>query len=148
MYNGLTLVELHKVLGHPEITRLSHFIKTKNLSFSVKEVKRVCSNCQICAEMKLHFLRNPVETLVETMHPLERLIVNFKGLLPGSNKYVLFVVDEFNRFPFAFPSKNMSSTTVILCLSTLFNIFGLPIYVHSDRGSSFISRKLKQYLND
>ena len=42
----------------------------------------------------------------------------------------------------------MSSATVISCLSTLFNIFGLPLYVHSDRGSSFTSRELKQYLND
>ena len=30
----------------------------------------------------------------------------------------------------------------------MLNIFGLPLYVHSDRDSSFISRKLKQYLND
>ena len=52
------------------------------------------------------------------------------------------------NFPFAFPCKDMSSTTVISCLSTLFNIFGLLLYVHSDRSSSFISRKLKQYLND
>ena len=82
------------------------------------------------------------------MHPWERLSVDFKGPLPGKNKYVLFVVDEFSRFPFAFPCKDMSSATVISCLSTLFNIFGLPLYVHSDRGSSFISRELKQYLND
>ena len=30
----------------------------------------------------------------------------------------------------------------------MFNIFKLPFYVHSDRSSSFISRELKQYLND
>ena len=79
---------------------------------------------------------------------MERLSVDFKGPLPGKNKYVLFIVDEFSRFPFAFPCKDMSSATVISCLSTLFNIFGFPLYVHSDRGSSFISRELKQYLND
>ena len=148
MYNGLNLVEIHKVLGHPGVTRLSHFVKTKNLPFSVEDVKKVCSNCQICAEIKPRFFRKPVETLVKAMHPWERLSVDFKGPLPGKNKYVLFVVDEFSRFPFAFPCKDMSSATVISCLSTLFNIFGLPLYVHSDRGSSFISRELKQYLND
>ena len=36
MYNGLNLVEIHKVLGHPGVTRLSHFVKTKNLPFSVE----------------------------------------------------------------------------------------------------------------
>ena len=35
MYNGLNLMEIHKVLGHPGVTRLSHFVKTKNLPFSV-----------------------------------------------------------------------------------------------------------------
>ena len=78
----------------------------------------------------------------------KRLSVDFKGPFPGKNKYFLFVVDEFSRFPFAFPCKDMSSTTVISCLSTLFNIFGLPLYVHSDRVSNFISRDVRQYLND
>ena len=41
----------------------------------------------------------------------------------------------------------MSSTRVITYLSTLFYIFGL-LYVYSNRGSSFILRKLKQYLNN
>ena len=69
MYNGLNLVEIHKVLGHPGVTRLSHFVKTKNLPFSVEDVKKVCSNCQICAEIKPRFFRKPVETLVKAMHP-------------------------------------------------------------------------------
>ena len=127
---------------------MSLFVKTKNLPFSVEDVKRICSNCQICAEIKPRFFRKPVKTFVKAMHPWEILNVDFKDPLPGKNKYVLFVVDEFSRFPFAFLCKYMSSTTVISCLSTLFNIFGLPLYVHSDRSSSFISRELKQYLND
>ena len=95
--------------------------------------------------MKPRFFRKPVETLVKAMHPSERLNVDFKGPLPGKNKYVLFVVDEFSCFHFAFPCKDMSLTTVITCLLTLFSIFGLPLYVYIDCGSSFISRKLKQY---
>ena len=55
MYNGLNLVEIHKLLGHPGVTRLSHFVKTTNLLFSVKDIKRVCLNCQSCAEIKLCF---------------------------------------------------------------------------------------------
>ena len=53
-----------------------------------------------------------------------------------------------NRFSFVFPCKDMSSTAVITCLSTLFNLLGLPLYVHSDFDSSLISIELKQYLND
>ena len=82
------------------------------------------------------------------MHPWEILNVDFKDPLPGKNKYGLFVVDEFSCFLFAFLCKYMSSTTVISYLSTSFNIFGLPLYVHSDSSSNFISREQKQYLNN
>ncbi|XP_076805037.1 uncharacterized protein LOC143448952 [Clavelina lepadiformis] len=40
----------------------------------------------------------------------------------------------------------MSSDTVIDCLSDLFCLFGFPAYIHSDRGSSFMSRELKDFL--
>ncbi|XP_078495313.1 LOW QUALITY PROTEIN: uncharacterized protein LOC144750122 [Ciona intestinalis] len=40
----------------------------------------------------------------------------------------------------------MTTRTVILCLINLFCSFGLPGYVHSDRGASFVSRELKEYL--
>ncbi|KAL7648500.1 UNVERIFIED_CONTAM: hypothetical protein RMT77_000406 [Armadillidium vulgare] len=41
----------------------------------------------------------------------------------------------------------MSAKTVIRCLSQLFSIFGLPSYVHSDRGTAFMSQELKQFLH-
>ena len=98
--------------------------------------------------MKPRFFHKPVETLIKIMHSWEGLRVDFKSPLPGKNKYVLFVVDEFSRFSFAFACKDMSSTTVTTCLSTFFNVIGLPLYVHNDGDSSFIFRELKQYLND
>ena len=73
--------------------------------------------------------------------------MDFKGPVEGKNKYVVFVVDEFSRYPFAFPSSNISSSTVIQCLSQLFCLFGFPVCMHSDRGSAFVSKDLKQYLN-
>ena len=60
---------------------------------------------------------------------------------------MLTIVDEYSRFPFAFPTKNMDSNTVIECLHSLFSLFGAPAYVHSDRGQSFMSHGLRQYLH-
>jgi len=40
----------------------------------------------------------------------------------------------------------MSSTTVINCLITLFSLFGTPQYLHSDRGTSFISKEIQDFL--
>ena len=80
------------------------------------------------------------------MRPRERISIGFKSLLDGCNKYVLFVIDEFIRYPFAFPCRDITTATVISHLTTLICMFGFPSYVHSDRGSSFMSKELKEYL--
>ena len=40
-----SLYKLHEALCHPGVTRLNHFVRTKNLSYSLDEVKRVTSQC-------------------------------------------------------------------------------------------------------
>jgi len=60
---------------------------------------------------------------------------------------MLTIVDEYSRFPFAVPCPNMHSSIVIECLQRLFALVGLPNYVHSDRGSSFLSKELQSYLH-
>ena len=44
------LEDIHAQLCHPGAIRLLYFVKTKNLPYSMDEVKKVCSNCRICAE--------------------------------------------------------------------------------------------------
>ena len=80
---------------------------------------------------------------------MERLNIYFKGPLPSAtqNKYFLTIIDEYSRFPIVFPCPNISSQTVIKCLNQLFSLCGTPGYIHSDRGSSFISREIKEYLS-
>ncbi|XP_078493837.1 LOW QUALITY PROTEIN: uncharacterized protein LOC144749298 [Ciona intestinalis] len=41
----------------------------------------------------------------------------------------------------------MTSRTVIGCLAELFGLFGFPEYVHSDRGTLFISKETHNYLH-
>ena len=141
------LVKIHEQLGHPGISRLSHFIRSKNLPYSVEEVKKVCTNCRICAEVKPRYYSKPSESLIKSTRPWERVSVDFKGPVAGRNNYIFFVIDEFSRYPFAFACNNISSSTVIKCLSQLFCLFGFPACIHNDRGSAFISKELKQYLN-
>lgn len=95
-----------------------------------------------------NFLKSFSGQLVKATQPFERLSIDFKGPLPSNtrNKYLLTIIDEYSRFPFAFPCSDMSSSTVISCLRQLFSIFGMPAYIHSDRGSCFISTELRQFL--
>ncbi|XP_003381559.1 putative integrase core domain protein [Trichinella spiralis] len=71
------------------------------------------------------------------------------GPLPStsSNRYLLTVVDEYSRFPFAFPCPGISIQTVSKYLTQLLYLFGMPAYIHTDRGSSFMSNDLKTYLH-
>ena len=116
---------------------MSHFIRAKNLPASIEEIKTLTNNCKTCAECKPRFYKSPNFHLIKSTQPFERLNMDFKGPLPAvsRNQYILTVVDEFSRFP-----------TVIKALSSIFSLFGLPSYVHSDRGPS-ISEELNAFLN-
>lgn len=142
------LKELHDNLCHPGVTRMVHFVRGRNLPYSVEEVRQVIKRCSVCSELKPQFLSPGSGNLIKAMQPFERLNVDFKGPLPScsKNKYMLVIVDEFSRFPFVFPCSDISSGTVIQCLVQLFAIFGMPTYIHTDRGASFMSAQLKDFL--
>ena len=118
-----TLYDIHAVLCHPGIRRTYHFVKSKNLPFSLEDVREMINNCRICAEIKPCFFKPPKTHLIKATQPMERLSIDFKGPLPSGskNKHILTIVDEFPRFPFAFPYSNMESRTVISCLMQIFH---------------------------
>lgn len=142
------LKEIHSSLCHPGITRMWHFVRARNLAYSLDDVKKVVLSCSDCAKMKPRYFKPDKCHLIKATQPFERLNIDFKGPLPtiSKNKYILTVIDEFTRFPFAFPCVDVSTNSVIACLSQIFSVFGMSSYVHSDRGSAFMSREFKQYL--
>ena len=142
------LQDLHEKLCHPGITRMLHFVRTKNLPFSTTDVKRVVASCKTCAEVKPVFFCQESGVLIKSTEPLERISIDFKGPLPSSsvNKYLLLVVDEYSRFPFASPCKDMTTWTVTQCLDQIFTLCGTPSFVHSDNAPSFCSHEFKTYL--
>ena len=104
---------LHRDLCHPSVTHMLHFVQSKNLSFSTEDVKRVCSSCGICAELKPQFYCPKREVLIKATKPFECLSLDFKGLLPSQTRstYLLVVVDEYSHL-----CPNMLLSTVIKCL--------------------------------
>ncbi|XP_047527311.1 uncharacterized protein LOC125064368 [Vanessa atalanta] len=146
-FDNSKLKEIHELLCHPGVTRLAHWVRTKNLPYSINDIKLITTSCRVCAEIKPRFNKNKYQ-LIKATSPFERLNIDFKGPLPSNtqNKYMLTIIDEYSRFPFAYPCKDMTATTVIKCLKDLFFMFGTPLYVHSDRGATFMSEQLKQFL--
>jgi len=144
-----TLYNTHVSLCHPGITRLNHYVRAKNLPYSVDDLRKVVHDCTACAGVKPNFYKLPDAQLVKAIQPFERLSLDFKGPLPSStnNHYMLTVVDEYLRFPFAFPCRSTDAETVISCLNQLLTLYGMPAYVHSDRGPAFVSHDLISYLH-
>lgn len=145
------LSSLHEYLCHPGITRMLHWVRSKNLPYSTEDVRKIISSCRSCAEIKPKFFKD-IEIkpkLIKAIAPFERLSIDFKGPIPSntSNKYLLTVIDEFSRFPFAFPCPNVNAQTVIKNMNIIFTMFGMPAYIHSDRGASFLSADVKEYLS-
>lgn len=145
------LVSLHEILCHPGVTRMVHWTRSKNLPYSIEEIRNMTNSCRICSELKPRYYHptEPGPNLIKATSPFERLSIDFKGPVPSNtkNKYILTVIDEYSRFPFAFPCSDMSSATVIKNLNELFMIFGMPAFLHSDRGTSFLSSEVKQFLH-
>jgi len=144
-----SLHKIHESLCHPGITRLFHFVRAKNLPFSVEDVRKTVGNCRVCSESKPQFYTPPAASLVKATQPFERLSLDFKGPLPSTSKnhYLLTIVDEFSRFRFAFLCRSTDAKTVIECLNELFAVFGMCAYIHSNCGPAFLSKELVSYLH-
>ena len=144
------LSQIHSDLCHPGIVRLYHFVRSKNMPYSIDDVKRVTAECIHCAKIKPQFIRPINPPLIEATKPFDRLSCDFKGPLPSvsCNRYLFVVVDEYSRFPFAFACPDMESSTVIKRLSEIFSIFGTAGYTHSDNGPSLISHELRNFFLD
>ena len=103
--NIIRLRELHVALCHPGITKMAHFVRTKNLPYSLSEIREMTTSCKECLEIKPKFLSSNDAQLMKATQIFERLNTDFKGPLPSvlNNHYILTVIDEYSRFPFAFP---------------------------------------------
>ncbi|XP_045624310.2 uncharacterized protein [Procambarus clarkii] len=122
------LKELHDNLCHPEVSRMAHFDRCRNLPYSVEELKKMTNSCSACSELKPRFCKFDCGHLIKATQPFERLKIDFKGPLTSHsrNKYILTVVDEFSRFPFAFPCSDMTTGTDALVVDK----FPSDLYVY------------------
>ena len=141
---------LHEYLCHPGEMRMAHFVKVRNLPFSLDQIRQVIRSCKACAGCKPQYHRPILTKLIKATQPFERLNIDFKGPVPSTNqnRFILTVCDEYSRFSFGYPCKDVSAKTVIACLRELFVMFGMPAYIHTDRGSAFMSQELEQFLHE
>ena len=72
------LKSLHDCLVHPGVQRMWHFVRSKNLPYSMEEVRRMTSACQVCAKIKPRFYVPKDTSLIQATAPFHRISIDSK----------------------------------------------------------------------
>lgn len=115
------------------------------------DIEKYCKQCHNCASRKPSKpSKSPLGTLSVTQ-PLERCAVDVLGPLPrtaSANRFVLVISDCFTRWTEAVPLPNQESETIARAfVNEYVSRFGVPLQIHSDRGSNFTSKLFEDMCN-
>ena len=142
------LFALHNESGHLGTERIISLFKDR---FYFPRIDTIISNyvskCRECIIKKTLPAKHFAMGSVKADRPFECLSMDFLSLEPDSKGFssVLVVTDVFTKYAFAFPTKNqLASTVAKLLIEKIFNIFGLPERLLSDRGTNFVGNLIKQ----
>lgn len=110
-------------------------------------------SCEICKGSKpRNVVNRPLMGAEQvTERPFQRLYIDFMGPYPRTvegNSYIFVCLDHFTKFVFLTPMRKATSADVIKYLErSVFHVFGVPEYLHSDNGKQFVSEVFKIFLD-
>ena len=85
------LCDLHVALCHPGVTRMGHFVRTKNLLFPLTDIREMTSQCEECQQIKPHFVRSDDAQLIKSD-------AGFRTTELGTSKVVFQALPVTNTF--------------------------------------------------
>lgn len=142
------LAELHDKMGHLGIDRTLDLVRSRfywpKLAVDVTDKIKSCERC-----IKRKALPEKAAPLVNirTSRPLELVCIDFLSIEPDCSrtKDVLVITDHFTKYAVAVPTPNQKAKTVAKCLwDNFFVHYGIPEKLHSDQGTDFESRTIKE----
>lgn len=145
---------LHKNMAHLKFDSLKDIISTRfwwpGWEIQVKTWIDRCPECQLNESSKGSHHKVPLRPIPPAALPFERFAMDFV-VLPESksgNKYAITAIDYATRWPIAKAVKDMESGTVASFLHDVITDYGSPIEIITDRGQSFLSTGIQEYLKD
>lgn len=104
--------------------------------FSVidKAVEKMCKSYVPCLAATKKQTQEPLSMSKIPDYALQEVIMDFCGPFPDE-KYLLFLVDEYSRFPFVESISSICGNTVIPMLDKVFSEVEIPKTLKSDNGS-------------
>ena len=112
------------------------------------DVRRYVQSCIVCQERKGDVNKRwaPLHPSAPCDAPWERVAMDIVSLPPSHGySYVLVVVDYFSKWVEAFPLRTKEASAVAnILLNDVFYRHGIPMFLHSDRGSEFTAKCLHE----
>jgi len=117
-----------------------------------KRVQDYIDNCITCLTANSSANRFEGETQLTALPtvPMEVVHIDHFGPLQQTEnnyKHVLVVIDAFTRFVWLFAARTTSSKETIRHLRSIFDTFGNPAEIVSDRGTAFTSTEFENFVS-
>src|SRR5436190_4623739 len=116
-----------------------------------KRVQNYIDNCLTCmlANSAVNSREGELQNLDTPSRPFQVFHTDHFGPIKESRngfRHILLVVDAFTRYTWLFPTKSTGSREAIKHLTYLFQNFGNPVTLVSDRGTVFTSQEFTDFL--
>lgn len=116
-----------------------------------RRTREYIENCLIClaSNSSANSREGQLQETDNSDLPFEALAADHFGPLKKSSdstKHILLLIYVFTRFTWLFPVKNTSSKEVIKLFTGIFNAFGNPQTLVTNRGTAFTSREFAEFM--
>lgn len=140
--------QVHLEMGHLGAYKVIKYVRDrfywKGLTRQVKQVIRVCHDCQITKHGTLNYV-GPCQSII-TKEIGELVMIDLYGPLPAGKfgmNYILVLQDSFSKFVKFFELKQATTRSVLGKTKKFFEIIK-PKAIMSDNGSQFSSKTWKE----
>ena len=136
-------------LGHSGISRLAATVSRKYYFRDFhKKIRDFVRNCRTCALAKTHLPprallgRTPLATRPGDLYSID-LVCGLTQTRNG-NRYIITIQDEFSRYIWLFPVKDMTSETICEKLLVVIAAGGVPSIIITDLAPNLIGNLMSQ----
>jgi len=116
---------------------------------AIAEYVKTCHTCQMVGKPNQGPKKVPLRPIPVMEEPFARILVDIVGPLPraaSGHQYILTIMCTATRFPECIALRSCTAKAVTQALLRFFTQVGLPLIVHSDRGTHFTAKVLNQVL--